>query len=171
MSWTPWQPPVRSLLWFDLFIYLVFLFRLLQQFWYCFKFTFICAISRPLLFHLHFRRPSQTMLLVCTLSSNNTELISCPRHRFCGHILFILFIYSHVCAACTGVCERPHLQRQRRMLAGYLPPLLSALLPSDSLSLPWNLFVSHPFIFSYIILAIFLISYFTYLFLCSILKK
>lgn len=54
---------------------------------------------------------------------------------------------------------------------GYLPPLLSALLPSDSLSLPSNLFISHLFTFSYIILAIFLISYFIYIFLCSILKN
>lgn len=154
MSWTPWQPPVRSFLWFDLFIYLVFLFRLLQQFWYCFKFPFIWAISLTLPFHLCFLRPSQTMLLVCTLNSNNTELISCPRHRFCGHILFILFIYSHVCAACPGVCERPHLQGQRRMLVP--SPIALCLAASDSFSLPWNLFISHPFIFSYIILIIFL---------------
>lgn len=153
VAWTPWQPPVRSFLWFDLFIYFVFLFRLLQQVWYCFKFTFICAVSLLLPVHLHFLRPSQTMLLVCTLSSNNTDLV-----------------YLFVCVCCLHLSVWMPTSARAEEDAGYLPPLLSALQPSDSLSLPWNLFISHPFTFSYTILAIFLISYCIYIFYAQFLK-
>lgn len=167
VAWTPWQPPVRSFLWFDLFIYFVFLFRLLQQFWYCFKFTFICAVSLLLPVHLHFLRPSQTMLLVCTLSSNNTDLISCLRHRFCGHILFLLFIYLYVCAACPWVCERPHLQGQRRILGTF--PHCSLPCSLQTVSHYLEIF-SYPILLPFLILAIFLISYFIYIFYAQFLK-